>query len=86
MPPTDYPAIFQTDNTSAAGALIELTFPSDAPPGTPPAFTSVPTCPDPRVTVELLPQATNAAGQNVEGEMRRYRVTHARSACGVPAR
>jgi hypothetical protein len=25
--------------------------------------------------VELLPQATNAGGQNVEGEMRRYRVT-----------
>jgi len=74
IPPTAYPAIFQTDNTVAAGAFLELTFPSDAPPGTSPAFTAVPTCPDPRVSVELLPQATNASGQNVEGEMRRYRV------------
>jgi hypothetical protein len=75
IPPTDYPAIFQTDNTIAAGSLLDLTLPSDTPPGTPPVFGGLPTSPDPRVSVELLPQATNASGQNVEGEMRRYRVT-----------
>ena len=53
-----YPAIFQTDNTSVAGALIELTFPSDVPAGTSPVFDALPSCPDPRVHVELLPQAT----------------------------
>ena len=74
LPPTEYPTVFQTDNTVAAGAFLELVFPSDSPPGTPPAFGAVPTSPDPRVTVELLPQATNASGQNVEGEMRRYRI------------
>lgn len=74
VPPTEYPAIFQTDNTVAAGAFLELAFASDSPPGTPPVFGAVPTSPNPAVIVELLPQATNAGGQNVEGEMRRYRV------------
>ena len=75
IPPTDYPTIFQTDNNITAGALLELTFPSDVPPGTAPTFGDRPTCPDPRVSIELLPQAINANGQNVEGEMRRYRLT-----------
>ena len=75
IPPLAYPAVFQTNNTVATGPLIELTFPSDTPPGTAPGFASVPTCPDPRVTVELLPQAVNASGQVVDGEMRRYKVT-----------
>lgn len=74
IPPTIYPAIFQTDNTVASGAFLELTFPSDSPPATPPAFNAVPTSSNPRATIELLPQATNELGQNVEGEMRRYRV------------
>jgi hypothetical protein len=75
LPPATYPPIFQTDNTATTGAFLELTFPSDSPPGSPPAAGAVPATSDPRATVELLPQATNANGQNVEGEMRRYRVT-----------
>ena len=74
IPPTSYPMILQTDNTATVGALVELTFASDVPPGAPPVFTAVPTSPNPDVTVELLPQATNSIGENVEGEMRRYRV------------
>jgi hypothetical protein len=74
LPPASYPPIFQTDNTATTGAFLELTFPSDAPPGSPPAVGAVPAASDPRATVELLPQASNANGQNVEGEMRRYRV------------
>lgn len=74
IPPDAYPTIFQTDNTVTAGAFLELTFNSDSPPGTPPAFAAVPTCPNPDVSIELLPQATNSSGHNVEGEMRRYRV------------
>ena len=74
IPPATYPAIFQTDNTVASGAFLELTLPSDSPPATPPAFNGVPTSSNPRATIELLPQATNDGGQNVEGEMRRYRV------------
>ena len=74
IPPAVYPSIFQTNNTVAGGAFLELTFPSDIPPGTQPRFTDTPTPSLPNVTVELMPQATNASGQNVEGEMRRYRV------------
>jgi hypothetical protein len=74
LPPTTYPPIFQTDNTAAAGPFLELTFLSDSPPGTSPAFDAVPTSSDSRATIELLPPATNSLGQNVEGEMRRYRV------------
>jgi hypothetical protein len=44
------------------------------PPGTAPVFTATPASPDATVTVALLAQATNGGGQNVEGEMRRYRV------------
>ena len=75
IPPATYPAIFQIDNTVATGPFLELTFPSDVPPATPPAFNAVPTASDSRARVELLPQSTNADGQNVEGEIRRYRVT-----------
>ena len=75
VPPAVYPAIFQTDNTVPAGALLELTFPSDSPPGTAPDFAAVPTASHPDSTVELLPQATDSVGRNVDGEMRRYRVT-----------
>lgn len=74
VPPTNYPAVFQRDNTTAGGPFLELTFPSDVPLGTAPVFTAMPATADATVTVELLPQATNAGGQNVEGEMRRYRV------------
>lgn len=75
VPPDAYPPIFQTDNTATTGPLLKLTFPSDSPTGTAPAAGAIPTSSDPRTTVELLPQATDANGQNVEGEMRRYRVT-----------
>ena len=74
LPPANYPTVFQRDNTAAAGPFLELTFPSDVPPGTAPVFTATPAVADASVTVELLPQATNVNGQNVEGEMRRYRV------------
>ncbi|MDQ3808754.1 MAG: hypothetical protein M3336_00515 [Chloroflexota bacterium] len=74
IPPSVYPAIFQTDNTVASGPLLELTFPSDSPPNAAPRFDAIPTASDARATIELLPQATNANGQNVEGQMRRYRV------------
>jgi hypothetical protein len=74
LPPATYPTVFQRDNTAPGGPFLELTFPSDVPPGTPPVFTVTPVAADATVTVELLPQATNENGQNVEGEMRRYRV------------
>ena len=74
IPPVNYPTIFQTNNTVAAGPLLELTVPSDNPPGTAPDFDTVPVNADPKVTIELLPQQTNGSGQNVDGEMRRYRV------------
>ncbi len=74
IPPTDYPSIFQTDNQASGGPLLQLSFNSDVPPGTPPDFTSLPTSPGAGISIELLPQATGPGGQNVEGEMRRYRV------------
>jgi hypothetical protein len=74
VPPANYPAVFQLDNTAAGGPFLELRFPSDVPPGTAPLFTATPAVADATVTVELLPQATNGGGQNVEAEMRRYRV------------
>jgi hypothetical protein len=74
LPPTSYPAVFQRDNTAPGGPSLELTFPSDVPPGTAPVFNATPSTSDANVTVELLPQATGSSGQNVEGEMRRYRV------------
>ena len=75
IPPTTYPAIFQTDNSTSTGSLLLVTFASDSPPGTPPVFESVPTCVDPLVTIQLLPQEVNQNGQVVDGEMRRYRIT-----------
>lgn len=74
IPPTMYPTIFQTDNSVASGPLMALTFPSDTPPGTPPVFTAVPTATDARITIELLPQTINQNGQNIDAEMRRYRI------------
>jgi hypothetical protein len=75
VPPANYPTVFQRDNTAAGGPFLELTFPSDVPPATAPVFTATPAvAADATVTVELLPQATNENGQNVEAEMRRYRV------------
>ena len=74
IPPSNYPSVFQTGNTSPTGPFLELSFSSDVPPGTPPVFTAVPASPGPTVTVELLDQATGTGGQNIEGEMRRYRV------------
>jgi hypothetical protein len=75
VPPPAYPGVFQTDNAAPTGTLLEITLPSDSPPGTPPELGATPTTTTPAVTIELLPQATDAGGQNVEGEMRRYRVT-----------
>ncbi|MEN8202286.1 MAG: hypothetical protein ABFS28_06800 [Bacteroidota bacterium] len=75
VPPEDFPSIFQTDNTLITGPMLEIIFPSDSPSGTPPDFNVFPTCSDPRVSLELLPQATNEQGQVTEGEMRRYRAT-----------
>lgn len=69
VPPINYPSVFQRDNAATGGPFLELTFPSDVPP-----VTATPATADVTVTVELLPQATNGGGQNVEGEMRRYRV------------
>jgi hypothetical protein len=74
VPPANYPTVFQRDNTAAGGPFLELTFPSDVSAGTAPVFTATPVVADATVSVELLPQATNENGQNVEGEMRRYRV------------
>lgn len=74
IPPSDYPSIFQTNNSLAVGPLLELTFSSDTLPGTPPVFTDTPSSSDTNVIIELLPQATNQNGENVEGEMRRYRI------------
>jgi hypothetical protein len=74
IPPTGYPAIFQTDNTVNSGVLPGLIFKSDIPPGTPPEFTAAPSFTGPGMTIELLPQAVNQNNQNVDGEMLRYRV------------
>lgn len=74
IPPVNYPTIFQTDNVIAAGPFLESTFASDTPPGTAPVFTAVPSSPDNRVTIELLPQSINQNGQVVDGQMRRYRI------------
>ena len=45
VPPANYPTVFQRDNTAAGGPFLELTFPSDVPPGTAPVFTATPARP-----------------------------------------